>query len=149
MKKETLNGVIAGALILTLGLVAYLVFNKKGGGVPEPNPNPNPNPYEPNNSGGGGVSNLNFSAIADSLFDAMDGYGTYEGDIQNELKKLKTKADWNALVQAFGIRTLNCGTGNPFCSDFTGDLAACLNDELDSDELKDVNKILNKIGVSI
>ena len=147
MKKETLNGVIAGALILTLGLVAYLVFNKKGKGVPNPNPNPNPDPFDPN--GGGGVSNLNFRAIADSLFDAMDGYGTGESTIETELKKLKTKADWNALVEAYGTRTLNCGTGNPFCSDFTGDLADCLNDELDEDELEDVNEILNKIGVSI
>lgn len=147
MKKETLNGVIAGALILTLGLVAYLVFNKKGKGVPNPNPNPNPDPFDPN--GGGGVSNLNFRAIADSLFDAMDGYGTGEDTIEKELKKLKTKADWNALVEAYGTRTLNCGTGNPFCSDFTGDLADCLNDELDEDELEDVNEILNKIGVSI
>lgn len=146
MKKETLNGVIAGALILTLGLVAYLVFNKKG--VPDPNPNPNPNPYDPN-GGGGGVSNLNFRAIADSLFDAMDGYGTGEDTIEKEFKKLKTKADWNALVEAYGTRTLNCGTGNPFCSDFTGDLAGCLNDELDEDELEDVNEILNRIGVSI
>jgi hypothetical protein len=147
MKKETLNGVIAGALILTLGLVAYLVFNKKGKGVPNPNPNPNPDPFDLN--GGGGVSNLNFRAIADSLFDAMDGYGTGENTIEKELKKLKTKADWNALVEAYGTRTLNCGTGNPFCSDFTGDLADCLNDELDEDELEDVNEILNKIGVSI
>lgn len=146
MKKETLNGVIAGGVILGLGMVAYLVFNKKGKGVPNPNP-PMPDPYNPN--GGGGVSNLNFRAIADSLFDAMDGYGTGEDTIEKELKKLTTKADWNALVEAYGTRTLNCGTGNPFCSDFTGDLSDCLNDELDEDELEDVNEILNKIGVSI
>lgn len=146
MKKETLNGVIAGALILTLGLVAYLVFNKKGKGVPYPNP-PMPDPYNPN--GGGGVSNLNFSTMANSIFNAMDGYGTGNTTIENELKKLKSKADWDALVSAFGTRTISSGTGNIFQSDFTGNLTECLNDELDSDELEDANEILNKIGVSI
>lgn len=149
MKKETLNGVIAGGLILALGMVAYLVFNRKGS-APYP-PMPNPNPYDPNGGGGGGggVSNLNFSAMADSLFNSMTNYGTYEEDIIDELKKLKTKADWNALVQAYGTRTLNCGSWNPFCDDFTGDLAACLNDELSEGWMKDVNDVLGKFGVSI
>jgi len=149
MKKETLNGVIAGGLILALGMVAYLVFNRKGS-APYP-PMPNPNPYDPNGGGGGGggVSNLNFSAMADSLFNSMTNYGTYEEDIIDELKKLKTKADWNALVQAYGTRTLNCGSWNPFCDDFTGDLAACLNDELSEGWMKDVNEVLGKFGVSI
>ena len=146
MKKETLNGVIAGGVILGLGMVAYLVFNKKGKGVPNPIP-PMPDPYNPN--GGGGVSNLNFSTMAKSIFDAMDGYGTGNTTIENELKKLKSKADWDALVSAFGTRTISSGTGNIFQSDFTGNLTECLNDELDSDELEDANEILNKIGVSI
>lgn len=145
MKKETLNGVIAGGLILALGMVAYLVFNRKGG-APYPTM-----PNDPNGGGGGGggVSNLNFSAMANSLFNSMNNYGTWEDDIIDELKKLKTKADWNALVQAYGTRTLNCGSWNPFCDDFTGDLAACLNDELSENWMEDVNEVLGKFGVSI
>lgn len=149
MKKETLNGVIAGGLILALGMVAYLVFNRKGSAPYPPMPNPNPNDPNGGGGGGGGVSNLNFSAMADSLFNSMTNYGTYEEDIIDELKKLKTKADWNALVQAYGTRTLNCGSWNPFCDDFTGDLAACLNDELSEGWMKDVNDVLGKFGVSI
>jgi len=149
MKKETLNGVIAGGLILALGMVAYLVFNRKGSAPYPPMPNPNPNDPNGGGGGGGGVSNLNFSAMADSLFNSMTNYGTYEEDIIDELKKLKTKADWNALVQAYGTRTLNCGSWNPFCDDFTGDLAACLNDELSEGWMKDVNEVLGKFGVSI
>jgi hypothetical protein len=145
MKKETLNGVIAGGVILGLGMVAYLVFKKKGNSPsPVPLP-PNPDPY----GGGNGVSNLDFTKMADSIFDAMDGYGTGNNTIENELKKLKSKADWNALVSAFGTRKISSGTGNIFQSDFTGNLTECLNDELDSDELEDANEILNKIGVSI
>jgi len=149
MKKETLNGVIAGGLILALGMVAYLVFNRKGSAPYPPMPNPNPNDPNGGGGGGGGVSNLNFSAMADSLFNSMTNYGTWEDDIIDELKKLKTKADWNALVQAYGTRTLNCGSWNPFCDDFTGDLAACLNDELSEGWMKDVNDVLGKFGVSI
>jgi len=149
MKKETLNGVIAGGLILALGMVAYLVFNKKGGSPYPPMPYPNPNDPNSGGGGGGGVSNLDFRAMADSLFNSMNNYGTYEDDIIDELKKLKSKADWNALVQAYGTRTLNCGTWNPFCDDFTGDLAACLNDELSEGWMKDVNEVLGKFGVTI
>ena len=145
MKKETLNGIIAGSVILGLGLVAYLVFNKKRSiPSPAPNPNPNPNPF-----GGGSTSNLDFEKMANSIFDAMDGYGTGNTTIEKELKKLKSKADWDALVSAFGTRKISSGTGNIFQSDFTGNLTECLNDELDSDELEDANEILNKIGVSI
>jgi hypothetical protein len=87
--------------------------------------------------------------MANKIFDAMDGYGTGNTTIETELKKLKSKSDWDALVRAYGTRTISSGIGNIFVSDFTGDLPACLNDELDSDELEDANEILNKIGVTI
>jgi hypothetical protein len=149
MKKETLNGVIAGSVILALGMVAYLVFNKKDRNPSPMPPNPNPDPFGGANGEGGNVSNLDYRKIADNLFDAMDGYGTGNNTIETELKKLKSKSDWDALVRAYGTRTISSGIGNIFVSDFTGDLPACLNDELDSDELEDANEILNKIGVTI
>ena len=79
----------------------------------------------------------------------MDGYGTGNSTIEDELKKLKSRSDWDKLVSAFGTRTISSGLGNIFQSDFTGTLPECLNDELDSSELQSANKILNKIGVSI
>jgi len=143
MKKETLNGLIAGGIILALGLGAYLVFKPKT--KPEPNPNPNPDPF----GGGNGSTSLNYSEMADALFEAMDGYGTGNSTIETELKKLKSRSDWDALVIAYGTRTVSSGIGNIFVSDFTGTLPEALNDELDSSELADVNTILNKIGVTI
>lgn len=146
MKKETLNGIIAGGVILGLAMGAYLVFKKKGS-------SPNPLPPDGGGSGdggnGSGSSSLDYNKMADNLFDAMDGYGTGNTAIEDELKKLKSRSDWDKLVSAFGTRTISSGWGNIFQNNFTGTLPECLNDELDSDELDDVNEILNKIGVSI
>lgn len=144
MKKETLNGVIAGGIILAIGLGAYLVFKQKK----QPQPLPTPDPFGGGGDSGGG-SSLNYSQMADTLYDAMDGYGTGNTTIETELKKLKSRYDWEALVRAYGTRTISSGWGNIFQSDFTGTLPQCLNDELDSSELADVNTILNKIGVTI
>ena len=144
MKKETLNGVIAGGVVLALALGAYLVFKKKPV-IPDDGvkPDDGTTPLQPS------TNSLDYSQMADNLFNAMNGYGTGNTTIEEELKKLKSKSDWNNLVNAFGIRKISSGFGNIFQGDFTGNLPECLNDELDQDELKSANKILNKIGVSI
>jgi len=106
-------------------------------------------PYSPDPNGGGVIiTTFNANKIADDIFEAMDNYGTDWDTIVYSINKVKSNADFDALVTAFGTRTLNCGTGNPFCSDFTGNLTDCLNDELDSSELQEVNSILQKNGVT-
>lgn len=136
MKAANKKGLIATLVVVGLGAAAYFLFlrNKNGRG-----------------GGGGENSEIDEKMLpmANSIFDAMNGYGTGEDTIKKELQKLKSKNDWDALVRAFGTRTLSSGTWNVFQSDFTGTLPECLNDELDSGELADVNTILNKIGVSI
>lgn len=101
---------------------------------------------------GGGVSNINHLEIANNLFDIFNGYGTTgwgADDVVAELKKLKTRADWDALVKAYGVRTVSSGMWNIFQSDFTGTLVECMKDELDSSEEADVNDELKRLGVSI
>ena len=137
MKAANKKGLIATLVVVGLGAAAYFLFlrNKDGRG-----------------GGGGGVTDeldAKMLPIANAIFDAMNGYGTGNDTIENQLKKLTTKSEWDALVRAFGTRTISSGTWNVFQDDFTGTLSDCLNDELDSDELDDVNEILNKIGVSI
>lgn len=137
MKAANKKGLIATLVVVGLGAAAYFLFlrNKDGRG----------------GRGGGENSELDAQMLpmANSIFDAMNGYGTGEDTIKKELQKLKSKNDWDALVRAFGTRTLSSGTWNVFQSDFTGTLPECLNDELDSSELESVNQILSKIGVSI
>jgi hypothetical protein len=131
MKAANKKGLIATLVVVGLGAAAYFLFlrNKDGRG-----------------GRGGGAKML---PIANAIFDAMNGYGTGNDTIENQLKKLTTKSEWDALVRAFGTRTISSGTWNVFQDDFTGTLSDCLNDELDSSELESVNQILSKIGVSI
>lgn len=143
MKKN--KALITVLAVVGIGAAAYFLFLKKkgernGGGG---------NGGGGNGGGGGGEVNQDFLPMANAIFDAMDGYGTNEGTIETELKKLRSKSDWNALVNAFGTRTLSSGSWNVFQDDFTGNLPECLNEELDSTEIQRVNQILNKIGVSI
>lgn len=142
MKKN--KALVTVLAVVGIGAAAYFLFLKKkgernGGGG---------NGGGGNGGGGGGQVNQDFLPMANAIFDAMDGYGTNEETIETELKKLRSKSDWNALVNAFGTRTISSGKWN-FQDDFTGNLPECLNDELDSSEIQRVNQILNKIGVSI
>ena len=131
------KGLVTTLVVVGLGAAAYFLFLKGKGGSGG------------GRGGGGKTSDLDFLSMANKIFDAMDGYGTNEGTIENELKKLKSIDDWNALVSAYGTRTINCGTWNPFCTDFTGGLVDCLKDELTESEEAEANQILNKIGVSL
>lgn len=136
MKSQSKKGLVTTLVVVGLGAAAYFLFfrNKNG-------------------SGGGGGSNAELDAkmlpMANAIFDAMNGYGTGNDAIENQLEKLTSKSEWDALVRAFGTRTISSGMWNIFQADFTGDLVSCLNDELDSSELERANQILSKIGVSI
>jgi hypothetical protein len=106
-------------------------------------------PYSPDPNGGGVITTtFNASKTATEIFNAMDGYGTDESAIVAAFNKVKSDADFDALVRAFGVRTISSGSGNIFVSDFTGDLSECLNDELSSYWIDDINSSLQKKGVT-
>jgi len=139
MKMDNKKLITLGVIVIG-GILVYKYVIKGGKG---------------NNNGGGGggttggqLSSIQLNKMASDLFEAMDNYGTDWDVITTSFRKIKTDADFDALVSAFGTRTLNCGTGNPFCSDFTGNLTACLNDELDSSELAELNEIIAKNAVN-
>jgi len=105
-------------------------------------------PYSPDNSGTIITSTFNANKTADEIFAAMDGYGTDESAIVSSFNKVKTDADFDALVTAFGTRTISSGSWNILISDFTGDLSACLRDELSSGWISDINNTLQRNGVT-
>lgn len=137
MKKN--KTLVTTAVVVVLGAAAYYFLLRPSAGK--------------NGGGGGGRGSEEIDEkmlpIANSLFDAMNGYGTGNNTIETELKKIKSKQEWDSLVRAFGTRTISSGTWNVFQSDFTGGLVECLQDELDSEETERVNQILSRIGVSI
>lgn len=150
MDKKTKNGVIAVVLALVV-IAAAVKFLKKpnsfnnggtggqGGGG--------------NSGGGGSTSGLNFTSLANDLYAAMDNYGTAwdngpSNGIIGIMKLIKTNEDFDALSNAYGNRTLNCGSFNPFCDDFTGNMVQSLNEELDSNEITEINQVLGSNGVT-
>jgi hypothetical protein len=130
-----------GAFLLFKSMKKKDTSNQGTGGNEGENPNPNPNPPTP--------SNLDYKKLAETLYEAMNGYGTTEEKIYLTLGLLKSKADWDALVSAYGTRTLSSGTWNVFNSDYTGNLSGSFKSELSATELGKVADILKKIGVTI
>jgi hypothetical protein len=135
MKKN--KTLVTTAVVVALGAAAYYFLLRPGAGK--------------GGNGGGGSDEIDqkMLPIANNLFDAMNGYGTSNDDIETELKKIQSKKEWDALVKAFGTRTISSGYWNVFQSDFTGGLVECLQDELDEAETNRANQILSRIGVSI
>jgi len=88
-------------------------------------------------------NDADYKLMAESLFEAMDGAGTDEDSIFSILSSLRTKADWYALVDAFGTRKTSS-----MWSDFEGTLTKWLSDELSDAEKTRANQILSKFGVA-
>ena len=89
------------------------------------------------------------TAMANMLFTAMDGYGTDSVTIMKQLLQLKNQADWLAVNNAYGVRTLSSGRFNPE-PDFTGTLTASLANELgvlDAELQQGVNKQFAARGI--
>lgn len=91
-------------------------------------------------------------AIANKIFEAMDGYGTDETAILQQLLRLKNQADWLAIRQEWGVREVSSGRGNP-APNFKGTLEAALTSELgDAPEdlvvKKNANAHFAKVGIT-
>ena len=149
MDNKTRNGIIVAAVVAVAGLVAFKLIKGK-----KPSQNGGNNGGGGNNSGGTGGSDtgggvpLDYQSLANDLFDAMDGYGTYEDDIIEVFEQLRNNNDFDSLKSAFGVRTISSGRGNIFQSDFEGDMIGCLRDELSDSYIADINKILTDKNIS-
>jgi len=92
---------------------------------------------------GGVTQGLNFKAMADIIYEAMDGYGTSFQLIVNEFTKLNNNYDFDALYRAYGTRTVSSGAGNIFVPDYTGDMVGALKDDLSASEISKINSLLS------
>lgn len=95
------------------------------------------------------LNDSQFKSMADSIqnaFEGCDPLETSQNTVNRAVKQLKNNADWLKLVEAYGVRTHDqCGWGT---GDFTGNLYAAIEDELDSAEKSYVNKLLSERGIT-
>lgn len=77
---------------------------------------------------------------ANSIFQAMDGYGTDEWAIIGTFYKIYNDADFLAVSKSFGIREVSSGYLNPE-PNTKGTMTQCLHSELDAEWRKKINKV--------
>lgn len=155
------KGLLAVALVGLLALAGYALYlksklnpdNQSSGNNGAGNNNnnggdENNNGGDENNNGGTPPGSLNYNEMADLLFDAFDGYGTKNTQVLDQFKKLKTNDDFDKLFTAYGVRTINCGTLNPFCTDFVGDLRGAIRDEMPNSKIAEINQVLTQKGIT-
>jgi hypothetical protein len=92
------------------------------------------------------LSPSQISQTANSLFSAMDGYGTNWNIIVKEFAKINNYADLLSVIKSFGVRTIDSGRFNP-TPNFVGTLAVCLKDELSSERITALNNMLARKGI--
>lgn len=81
-----------------------------------------------------------------SHFEGCDPLNTAIDTVKDVFNGLKNNADFAKLVSAWGTKTYDqCGW---FMGDVTGDLVYAIRDELDSDEISTLNKILERKGIT-
>jgi hypothetical protein len=168
MEKNTRILVISG-IVLVAGLVAYKVMARNTTlnnlRVPNTLPDEAPideappienmpvGPFPKSDDSKEEMKSVSFSQLAEDLYKAFKGYGTamsegVTGGVYGIMTRLKTDEDFDALNEAYGIRTVNSGFLNLFSKDYTGDMNGALNSELTTNQIIKLNKILEDNGVT-
>jgi CO dehydrogenase/acetyl-CoA synthase epsilon subunit len=91
------------------------------------------------------LTNAQVLAIANSMYAAMDGKGTYEDVIYSGFKQMSNNADFLAVVKAYGIRTVHSKVY--FISDVVATLVPALQSELSQGWLDYINELLQSKGI--
>jgi len=143
MDKKTKKGIITALIIGGIGYALYKAFSK-----PTP-PTNNGGGGGGNNGGGGGntPTQLDFTSLANTLFDAFDGIGTKNDVWRSVLIQLQKQADWDALSTAYGTKTITAGIGGFIKTCKNCDLVQSFKSELSSNELEQLNTILKSKNI--
>lgn len=86
-----------------------------------------------------------YQKLADYLFRAMDGVGTYVQDVYNAFNQLRNDVDFIKLDTAFGVRT---PTDTWFGLAGSHDLKTWIKEDLSESEVSTLNNLLKNRGVS-
>lgn len=93
------------------------------------------------------LTSLQLASIANQIFTAVDGYQSDEAAIYRAFANVKNDLDVVNLIKAFGIREVSTGVGNP-SPNLKGTLSQALSDELSSSEMKALNDLLARKGIT-
>jgi len=160
MKKVLMHkkALIIGGVVLGLGAVAYFILRPKNSPVVtnkafgDGNPNgagtlSQPQTQDPV-TGAFTTSGLNFKQMADDIFNALSGYTTDTSSVLNNFSLLQSDSDFDALVKAYGTRTVSTGLGNIFDADYTGNLTGALIRFLSTSDISTLNAQDSKVGIT-
>jgi hypothetical protein len=143
------------ATIIGIGAAAYFIYQKVSDSVSKKNAileakktlsDINSEIKVLNNKGmKPNYSDSQYKLWADRAFVCYSGWGTCRGD--TIFVNMKNDYDVLKLIEAFGIRTIPSGRLNP-APDFTGNLPQVMSDELSTSDIAQINKVLEKNGVT-
>jgi hypothetical protein len=88
------------------------------------------------------MTKVQAESFANAIDTMMNGYGTDSQGIKDIFYKVSNDADVLAIINAFGVRTISSGNLNPE-PDFKGTLSGALREELNSDWINLINKVLS------
>lgn len=86
-----------------------------------------------------------YKAMANKLYEAMDGWGTSSDVVFSVFGKLNNDVDFIKLDQAFGVRE---ASDNMFGLYPSEDLEGWIQDDLSTSEITQLNNILKKRGIT-
>lgn len=87
------------------------------------------------------ITKAQAQSYAQSIFTAMDGYGTDEEAILGVFKNIKNDADFAMISNAYGVREVSSGAWNPE-PNYKGTMSGALTSELSQSWKDDINKVL-------
>ena len=91
--------------------------------------------------------------LSNLLYDAFNGYGTrwkdgQFGGVYGVFSQLQSDDDFDSLNEYYGIRDTDSGFLNLFSRDYTGDMNSTMNNELTKREIRLINELLEKNGLT-
>ena len=112
-----------------------------------------PSPKEPVVDLKGLMPKPTMADLSNLLYDAFNGYGTtwkdgQFGGVYGVFSQLQSDDDFDSLNEYYGIREVSSGALNLFKKDYAGDMNSTMNDELTKREIRLINELLEKNGVS-